>query len=71
MVRIKLKWTTNSAWGKTLQLYWVAYGAFVLGGLDARFSGSKSAWTALVCAIVLLVIGGYSLLRDFWKAQAR
>ena len=53
------------------RLFWVAYGSFTLGAYAEHFSGSKWAWIGLACAVVLLVIGGGSLLRDFWKAEAQ
>jgi hypothetical protein len=63
---IHLDIKTNGALRKTMSLYWVAYGAFVLGGYNVDFTGSKWAWIALACSAVLVLVSSCSLLCDFW-----
>jgi hypothetical protein len=51
-----------------LNVFWVAFGSFTLGGYAVSFSGSRWAWLALVCSIVVILFAGTSLVRLIWRA---
>ena len=50
-----------------INVFWVAFGSFILGGYAVSFSGSKWAWLALACSIVVVVVAGASLIRLVWR----
>jgi hypothetical protein len=56
----------SRALSRTASLLAVIYGAWTLGRYTVWFSGSTSAWIALVASIVLLFVGSGALLRVIW-----
>jgi hypothetical protein len=54
---------------RTLNIFWVAYSMFILGQFSERFSGSGAAWTAILCACIVLAISLFILMRDVWSPR--
>ncbi len=50
-----------------LNVVWVGYGSFTLGGYAVAFSGSTAAWLALACSILVVIVAAASLARDIWR----
>ena len=50
-----------------INVFWVGFGSFTLGGYAVAFSGSGWAWLALVCSIVVVVVATVSLARFIWR----
>ncbi len=71
--RISLRFTLspskNRLLAKSNQVFAVAVFAFILGRYSETFSGSNWAWIAVVCAVFVLVLNIFFLLRDFWAVK--
>ena len=57
--------TPQTALGKTINLAWVAFSAFILGSLSERFSGSALAWSTLILGLFLLLVSSARLINGF------
>jgi hypothetical protein len=60
----------NTARLKTILVLVVAIVAFNLGRYSVEFSGSVTAWIAVVAGLVALVLSLFVLIREFWKSDA-